>query len=225
MKRRFLTLLLTLVFIMPISVNAEEQVIHNWTTPDSEQTWNDPLTGYASKYASKGGSAADRWNPSLYYATSSGGASVSVSTDLLNAGEEMNVTSWIEAISDKGRVSAPSKDGVRTNKTEHDWKGRPYYHDSKRVYAPDEDIYADAVTSYQAHPVAVYYDNDINPHFPVGDTIERSFYHSAWASAWASDENSPSGLPEFDPYGTGSLDVTSRSSLNLTVNSVTFTTP
>ena len=194
---------------------------HDWTTPQSEQDANDPLQGYASKYASKGGSAADRWNPSLYYATSSGGASLYVDAGILNIGDEMNVTSWIEAISDKGRLSAPSKDGVRTNKEEEDWKGRNYFHDSKRIHTPEADVYADAVTSYQAHPVTAYRDNLISPHFPWGDRLERSFSHSAWAS----DENTPDELPEFDPYGTGSLDVTSRSSLNLSTDYVSFTTP
>ena len=38
------------------------EIIHDWTIPELQQKWNDPLTGYASKYSYKG-SAADRWNP------------------------------------------------------------------------------------------------------------------------------------------------------------------
>jgi hypothetical protein len=217
----FLTSLLTFAFIMQTHAT---EIIHDWTTPELEQNEHDPLTGYASKYSYKG-SAADRWNPTLYFSSSSGGVSLYVDAELMNVGDETMITSWIEATSDLGLVSTPSKDGVRLNKTEDDWKGRTYWHDSKRAHAPEEDIYADAVTSYQKHPVAVYDANPINPHFPTGNRVERSFSHSAWASAWLSDEHASEELPDFNPYATGSLDVASMSTLGANIDYITFTTP
>lgn len=226
MKGRLLTLLLTFAFIVPISVNAKTQVIHDWTTPQDEETANDPIFGVAYKYSYKG-SAADRWNPSNYFSSGVGSVTVEAYAELLSIGDEENVISWIKATSDQGRVSPPSKDGVDDDNIERDWKGRRYNHDSKRVYAPDADIYADAVTSYKAHPIAAYSSNKLIPHLllPWDERLERNFYHSSWASAWASDENSPSDLPEFNPFATGDLDTTSRSKVNAQVILVSYSTP
>lgn len=236
MKRVFYTFIFTLMFIMFIGQAASYTLIHDWTTPQAEQNENDPITGHAQKWSITERFAGDRYDPDAYQSSAFGLVSLSISAELLSVGEEINVVSWAQAISDNsGPIALPSKDRVHQNKTERDSEGRSYFHDSKTVREQDNGYYGTevnsyavaATTSYKAHPVAVYSDDPLGGLLAVGDRIERSFYHDVWAYAIAGVDGSENlkFLPRFNQYATGYVDVSSRSAVNLPINLVSFTTP
>ena len=152
MKSRFLTLLLMLTFTLITVVMGWgygiSTVTHDWTTPENEQSANDPLFGSAYKYAAKGHSVSPSTNTSTYWASSYSSVSLEVTAELLSIGDEMNVTGWTEATSDQGLVSPPSRDGVRTDKIVHGSDGTHYFYDAK--HATDMTGNASAMTAYKA---------------------------------------------------------------------------
>lgn len=230
MKNRFLTFLFMLPFMLLVVVSGWGYSIstptHDWSTPDNEQYEHEPLTGEAYKYASIGHSFSPRTKTGSFWVSSYAGVSLEVNGELLNVGEEMNVTGWIEATSDQALVSSPSKNSINTNKSKRDGEGRRIYYDKKSATTPRPNGSANAVTAYKKHPVAVYSSNPIPLLFLPGDErVERNYYHSVYAFAYFSDENTPDALPDLNPYATGSLEATSRSTINLPIGAVTFSTP
>ena len=232
MKRRLFTLLFTLLaplvfVILGWGWYGISTTTHDWTTPNNEKYEHEPLTGEAYKHAAIGHSYSPSTKTGTYWTSSYGGVSLEVNGELLSVGDEMNVTGWIEATSAQGLVASPSKNHINTSKVARDNEGREYYYDDKKaVSPPDPNGSAEAITSYKKQPVAVYSSNPIPLlMLPWDERLERNYYHSETVYAYFTDENTPSELPDLNPYATGSLEATSQSSVNLPIDAVTFSTP
>ncbi len=235
------TILSTLILIVALNVATTLQgtMTHPAQTVLHDGIWSDPyhhlkrdykhdclLEGWAKKRAIRRQEARlgwGDWSVDGYYVWSIAEGGVTVDIGVLDPGDTVNISSWVQATADQGNPDVPDKSSVSTNRLLTDPEGRNYKYDEERV---TERVWysfeADAITSYKEHFAAVHHKQPLNP---LSEIIERGFYHSNSASGWKWEPKSCNApLPELNPWAHASITNTARMSVGMTADEKKYAT-